>query len=167
MAHEDLRRALLQAGAARVDLPDYASRGVHLEARVPPERVREAAQVLRDREFLIEDVIGVDGAPEMMVVYHFHRLEGGCRVRLRVLTDRESPKVPTIQDIFPGANWHEREQHDFYGVEFEGHPDLSPLILPEDAGDLRPLRKDPKKLKPLEEVIPEPAARADDAGEDA
>ena len=167
MAHEDLRKALLGAGAARVDLPDYPARGVHVEARVPPDRLREAAQVLRDRGFLIEDVIGVDGTPEMMVVYHFHLLEGGCRVRLRVRTDRESPRVPTIQDIFPGANWHEREQHDFYGVVFEGHPDLSPLILPEDAGDLRPLRKNPKKLKPLDEVFPEPAARADDAGEDA
>ncbi len=167
MAHEDLRRALIEAGAARADLLDYASRGVHVEARVPAERVREAAQVLRDRGFLIEDVIGVDGAPEMMVVYHFHLLQGGCRVRLRVLADRESPRVPTIQDIFPGANWHEREQHDFYGVEFEGHPDLSPLILPEDAGDLRPLRKEGKRLKALDEVIPEPAPRADDAGEDA
>ncbi len=136
---------------------DHPTKGVHVEAWVPTERLREVAQALRDREFLIEDVIGVDAAPEMMVVYHFHRLEGGCRVRLRVRTDRESPRVPTIQDIFPGASWHEREQHDFYGVEFEGHPDLSPLILPEDAGDLRPLRKNEKKLKSLDDIVPPPA----------
>jgi NADH-quinone oxidoreductase subunit C len=43
--------------------------------------------------------------------------------------------------VFPGANWHERETHDFFGIVFLGHPDLSPLLLPEDA-DFHPLRKD-------------------------
>ncbi len=156
MTPEEIRQ-VLEALGAEATLADHPARGVHVEAWVPADRVRDAAQALRDREFLIEDVIGVDAAPEMMVVYHFHRLEGGCRVRLRVRTGREAPRVPTIQDIFPGANWHEREQHDFYGVVFEGHPDLSPLILPEDAGDLRPLRKDEKRLKGLDHIVPPPA----------
>lgn len=160
MRPDEIRQILADLGADAA-LADPASRGIHVDAWVPAERLRDAVQALRDREFLIEDVIGVDAAPEMMVVYHFHRLEGGCRLQLRVRTDRENPKVPTIQDIFPGANWHEREQHDFYGVEFEGHPDLSPLVLPEDAGDLRPLRKDEKKLKSLDDLIPAPAAEGE------
>jgi len=49
--------------------------------------------------------------------------------------------VPTISAVFPGANWHERETHDFFGIRFAGHPNLIPLLLPEDA-DYHPLRKD-------------------------
>jgi len=49
--------------------------------------------------------------------------------------------LPTISSVHPGANWHERETHDFFGVQFTGHPDMSPLLLPEDA-DFHPLRKD-------------------------
>jgi NADH-quinone oxidoreductase subunit C len=49
--------------------------------------------------------------------------------------------LPTLSAIYPGADWHERETHDFFGVIFSGHPDLTPLLLPEDA-DFHPLRKD-------------------------
>ncbi len=163
---DEVRAALEAAGADRADAADHDATGVHVDARVPAGALRAAAQVLRDREFLIEDVIGVDAAPEMMVVYHFNHFGGGCRVRLRVVADRDAPEVPTIQDIFPGANWHEREQHDFFGVVFTGHPDLSPLILPEDAGDLRPLRKKDKRLKPLGDVLPA-FAPPEAGGEDA
>jgi NADH-quinone oxidoreductase subunit C len=59
------------------------------------------------------------------------------RTRIR----RDNPEIPTISPVFPGANWHERETHDFFGIRFSGHPDLTPLLLPEDA-DYHPLRKD-------------------------
>jgi NADH-quinone oxidoreductase subunit C len=49
--------------------------------------------------------------------------------------------VPSISEVFPGANWHERETHEFFGIRFLGHPNLSPLLLPEDA-TYHPLRKD-------------------------
>lgn len=75
------------------------------------------------------------------VIYHFNRYEQLCRVLVRCRVPRSLAKVPTISGIYPGANWHERETHDFFGIEFSGHPDLSPLLLPEDA-DFHPLRKD-------------------------
>ncbi len=165
MEPEAIRELLAGLGAQQAETVDYARRGIHVEALLPAKRLRDAAQALRDREFLIEDVVAVDAEPSMMVVYHLHHVGGGCRVALRVLTDRNSPTVPSVQDVFPGANWHEREQHDFFGVVFEGHPDLSPLILPEDAGDLRPLRKEGKRLKPLEAVLPPRGEES--AGEDA
>ena len=59
----------------------------------------------------------------------------------RTRVPRDRPQLPTISTVFPGANWHERETHDFFGIRFEGHPDLSPLLLPEDA-TYHPLRKD-------------------------
>jgi NADH-quinone oxidoreductase subunit C len=78
---------------------------------------------------------------DMEVVYDFNDYEELCRVTVRARVPRETPELPTISEIYPGANWHERETHDFFGIKFIGHPDLSPLLLPEDA-DFHPLRKD-------------------------
>jgi NADH-quinone oxidoreductase subunit C len=65
----------------------------------------------------------------------------GGRIVIRVRVSRENPELPSISKIFGGANWHEREAHDMFGFVFSGHPDLSPLLLPEDA-TFHPLRKD-------------------------
>jgi len=166
MSPEEIRAALEKLGATRVAQPDYAVRGVHVDALLPPERLRDAVQALRKQEFLIDHVTAVDVTPDLLVVYHFSHVQGGCRTALKVLTPRNTPTAPSIHDLFPGANWHERETHDFYGVVFEGHPDLSPLILPEDAGDLRPLRKDDKSLKALGDLIPEFAPPTEAGGEE-
>ena len=152
MNADQIRSALVASGAVPNDT-EYARSGAHVDVTVPPDQLRAVVQVLRDAEFLIEDLSAVDADPQMMGLYHFCRVDTACRVTLRTLTDRDAPELPSIQDIYPGANWHEREAHDFFGLKFAGHPDLSPLILPEDAGDLRPLRKNEKKLKALGEVI--------------
>lgn len=81
------------------------------------------------------------GPEEMEVVYDFNHYEEFCRVVLRTRVLRETPEVPTISSVFPGADWHERETHDFFGIRFVGHPYLVPLLLPEDA-DFHPLLKD-------------------------
>jgi len=75
------------------------------------------------------------------VVYDFNHYPQLCRVVIRTRVPRHTPQLPTISQVYPGANWHERETHDFFGIVFEGHPDLSPFLLPEDA-DFHPLRKD-------------------------
>jgi len=64
-----------------------------------------------------------------------------CRVVVRCRIPRATPELPTISGVFAGADWHERETHDFFGIRFQGHRDLSPLLLPEDA-DFHPLLKD-------------------------
>lgn len=79
--------------------------------------------------------------PQMEVVYdYFHAIEG-CRVVVRTRIPRAKPELPSVAAVFPGANWHERETHDFFGIRFIGHPNLTPLLLPEDA-DFHPLLKD-------------------------
>jgi NADH-quinone oxidoreductase subunit C len=74
-------------------------------------------------------------------VYDFNHYESFCRVTIRTRVVRSKPEIPTISRIYPGANWHERETHDFFGIIFVGHPYLVPLLLPEDA-DFHPLLKD-------------------------
>jgi len=78
---------------------------------------------------------------EFEVVYDFNRYESLCRVTVRVRVPRSVAEVPMISSIYPGADWHERETHDFFGIRFAGHPCLKPLLLPDDA-DFHPLRKD-------------------------
>jgi NADH-quinone oxidoreductase subunit C len=81
-------------------------------------------------------------ADQLEVVYDYNHTGGGlCRVVVRCRLERSKPEIPTICQLIPGANWHERETHDFFGIKFLGHPDLSPLLLPEDA-DFHPLLKD-------------------------
>lgn len=123
---------------------DYASRGVHLDVQCTPAQIVDATRILDEEGFCLESVAGVDWIKEeqMEVLYDFSRLDGPlCRVVMRTRVPRTEPVVPTVSDIFPGANWHERETHEFFGIRFEGHPNLTPLLLPEDA-DFHPLRKD-------------------------
>ena len=121
----------------------HAARGCDLEVTVPPARVVEAAQILDAASFLIEAITGVDWLAEqqMEIVYDFTHTASGERVMLRTRVPRSQPELPTISTIYPGANWHERETHDFFGIVFTGHPGLTPLLLPEDA-HFHPLRKD-------------------------
>jgi NADH-quinone oxidoreductase subunit C len=124
-------------------LVEHGARGVHLDVRVLLEEVVDAAQLLDVRGFAIDAVTGVDwmAEKEMEVVYDYFHPTEPWRVSVRVRVPRRASEVPSIQEIFPGANWHERETHDFFGIRFTGHPNLEPLLLPEDA-DYHPLRKD-------------------------
>ncbi len=122
---------------------DYAAKGYHLDVDLPPEKIPEAAEILLRENFFIESITGVDWIDDeqLEAVYDFNHFDELCRVVIRTRTDRNNPEIPTISHIYQGANWHERETHDFFGIKFIGHPDLSPLLLPEDA-DFHPLLKD-------------------------
>lgn len=121
----------------------HATNGIDLDVTVPVARVVEAVKILDDAMFMIEAITGVDWLAErqLEVVYDFTHVESGERVALRVRIPRDQPELPTISHIYGGANWHERETHDFFGIIFTGHPQLIPLLLPEDAR-FHPLRKD-------------------------
>lgn len=111
------------------------------------ERIQAVIKFLRDdkkcRFVSIIDVCGVDyptREKRFDVVYHLLSPSRNLRVRVKVMTDENTP-VPSICDIFPGANWFEREAYDLYGILFTGHPELRRLLT--DYGfEGYPLRKD-------------------------
>ncbi len=78
---------------------------------------------------------------ELAVVYHLHNLVDNVRLRFKVFTDIQDPKIFTATQLYAGANWMERETYDFYGVEFVGHPNLI-RILNVDEMDYFPMRKE-------------------------
>ncbi|HPA18067.1 MAG TPA: NADH-quinone oxidoreductase subunit C [Verrucomicrobiae bacterium] len=124
-------------------ITDYGKRGFHLDVTVPPDRVVDAAHILDARGFGIDCVTGVDwiASGQMEVVYDYFHPTAPWRVVVRARIPRDRAEIQTVSHVFPGANWHERETHDFFDIRFIGHPDLSPFLLPEDS-DFHPLRKD-------------------------
>ncbi len=115
---------------------------------VPAASLVEVCTFLRDDPELdfrmLSWIAGVDWLPReprFEVVYGLLSLSRVARLNLKVKVGGESPRVPTVTGVWPTADWHERETWDFYGIEFEGHPDLRRILLPEDWSGW-PLRKD-------------------------
>lgn len=138
-----LQGAFGQLPGATCQEVDARLRGYHFEVTVAPEQVVAAAQIADQLGFSLDAITGVDwpATAQMEVAYDFFHPASPLHVVVRTRVPRDKPELPTIQHVFPGANWHERETHDFFGIKFLGHPDLSPLLLPEEA-DFHPLRKD-------------------------
>jgi NADH-quinone oxidoreductase subunit C len=78
---------------------------------------------------------------ELAVVYMLQNIRESYRIRFKVFTDINDPKVFTASNLFSTANWLEREAYDFFGVDFVGHPNLI-RIMNVDEMDYFPLRKE-------------------------
>ncbi|WP_428568405.1 MAG: NADH-quinone oxidoreductase subunit C [Solidesulfovibrio sp. DCME] len=140
-------------GAACSAPLDFAATGCVLSVTLTPETIHDAVAVMDKEGYLLEDVMASDLQEGFEVLYHLSLLDGANRVVLRLTVPHDAPKVPTISDIYPGADWHERECFDFYGIDFVGHPNLHYLLLPEDF-DGHPLVKAPKARKSLADLVP-------------
>jgi NADH-quinone oxidoreductase subunit C len=119
------------------------------EARllVAPVKLPEVACVLRDEfgfNFLNSQTASdywPQLSPRFHVVYQLYSYTHNYRLCLRVPVDDQEPVVPTVEKIWPVANWQEREIFDMFGIRFEGHSDLRRLLMPYDW-EGHPLRKD-------------------------
>jgi len=99
---------------------------------------------------LLVDVTAVDylgRSPRFEIVYHLYSVEKNHRLRLKVPVEESDPSVASVVDVWPGANWLERETWDLYGIRFDGHPGLKRIYLYEEF-EGHPLRKDyPKERR--------------------
>ena len=116
---------------------------------VTPEVWVEAHRICKEDPRLaftmFDTLFGVDAKEEGFdVVSILYSVEMGRRVLLRTRADggRENPTLPSLTGLFRGANFHEREQWDMFGIEFEGHPGLAPRIFTSENFEGWPLRKD-------------------------
>ena len=115
---------------------------------VPREHLLSAAEFLRTdpslRFSFLSDITCVDRfplEPRFEVNYHLLSIDRRDRLRLKVKLPGSDPVVHSVTPLWPGANWHERENFDLFGVRFEGHPDLRRILMPDDWEGY-PLRKD-------------------------
>lgn len=124
-----------------------------ISVHIKKEALKEAAKyIVKELEFKhLSTITGVDLGEEIEVIYHL-AYKGSIALSIKLTVSDEKPSVPTITDLIPGAVLYEREVHDLLGVTFEGHPDLSRLMLPEEwPQGVYPLRKE-NKLQHLREI---------------
>jgi NADH-quinone oxidoreductase subunit C len=109
------------------------------------EKWVEVAHFLRNESSLdfsyLQNVSAVDYETHLEVIYHLYSLDRKERLAVKVKVDREHPQLPTVSHIFPAANWNEREMYDLMGIQFQNHPNLKRILMPDDWVGY-PLRKD-------------------------
>ena len=127
---------------------DYL-REKRLKVTTTPTHVKDLALFVRDELGFdhISTVSGVDwiAKNELEIVYFVGSVRPGWAdfvVGLSERVARDNPVVPTLVDVWLGADYNERETHEMFGINFQGHPNQAHLLLPEDWNDLPPLRKD-------------------------
>jgi len=120
-----------------------------LKVVTTPTRIREVGLFSRDTLGFdhISTVSGVDwiAKNELEVEYFVGSSTPGLEDFILAVSERvprDNPVVPTLIDVWRGAEYHERETHEMFGINFQGHPNQSHILLPEDWNDLPPLRKD-------------------------
>lgn len=118
--------------------------GNKVELRVPAVKIREVVRMIDEMvpDALPETVHGVDlqeNKFELIYIFWSHAFRLLCQIR--VALEGETPEIETVSDIYPGLEWHERETHEMFGINFLNHPDLRLLLLPDELRDKYPLRK--------------------------
>ncbi len=146
-----IKTEMLEIEAWTKNLTNYAKTGFHSNYFVDTDKLMFSANYLKENGFFLEDIAGVDVQEGIMLVYHFDKLEHSARITLRTIVDHDLKKAPSLVSIYKGADWHERECFDFFGVRFDNHPNLKPLLLPDDLG-MHPLLKE-KDRKSLYTIL--------------
>jgi len=117
---------------------------------VAPENVHSALAALKDEGYrLLVFLTCVDHLADSSgqfparfeVVYELRNLETRELIRVRAFVDGDPPRIASVHDLFPPANWDERETFDMFGVVFADHPDLTRILMPDDWVG-HPLRRD-------------------------
>jgi NADH-quinone oxidoreductase subunit C len=146
---DEFAEALAERDIPRGAVPQITIDRNEITFYVQRERVLDLCRTLRDDEGLrfelCSSVSGVDYGEEveqrLHVVYHLLSMTYRRRIRLEVALDIDDPHLPSVVEVYPTADWHERETWDMFGVIFDGHPALTRILMPDDW-DGHPQRKD-------------------------
>jgi len=115
-----------------------------LVVEVPREKLIEAATILRDhgstRCDFLSVIAGIDLGTRLGTATVVHGVSSGVWVVLRTWCTEDDPHLPTLTEVWPGANWQGRETYDMFGIIFDGHPDLRRIFL-EETFPGHPMRK--------------------------
>ena len=110
------------------------------------EVIHDVIRYMKEQEGFdfLTDLTGVHYPEQELalgVVYHMHNLRKNIRIRIKTFVSIDNPSLKSVTDLFSAANWMERETFDFYGILFEGHPNLK-RILNVEYMDYYPMRKE-------------------------
>ena len=145
MSLEDLKEELSKVvDPANIRSRDYAKDGFFLEVEAKAKEVEDLAKAAREADCFLESITAADFAEGVQIIYQFNSFSSVSRTLVRVQLAR-GESVPTVSSIYDAALWYEREVFDLYGIQFDNHPDLRRILLPDDA-DFHPLLKDYGKV---------------------
>lgn len=103
------------------------------------KKLKESPETNFDYLFCIS---GADWNSRLMVIYHLESIAHGHQIAVKTGTDdRENPRLDSVYDLYLGAELHENEIYDMFGITFNGHPNLRRMFMPDDWNGY-PLRKD-------------------------
>jgi NADH-quinone oxidoreductase subunit C len=125
---------------------DWEESDLESVARVPAQEWRAFAEAAKDMGFeMCSDVTAVDWlrsrSDRYQIVASLVSISKGERLRMVTTVGRESPSIDSLTPVWPGAGFAEREVYDMFGVVFDGHPDMTRILMPDDW-EGHPLRKD-------------------------
>ena len=111
---------------------------------VPTDDVYDFAKYLfEEKGCRLSIATGIDKRDGIEILYHFSDDASGTYYNIKTLVPKDTMKIKSLADFLPAANWIEREIHELLGVDFDGHPNLVPLLTAETwPADLHPLRRD-------------------------
>lgn len=115
---------------------------------VSPNEIDKMSVFLHDnQELQFDSLVLLSGVDEvkanlLSVYYHIESTSIKHKIVLKVVTDRSNPEVNSVTSVWKGADWHEREAYDMYGIKFTNHTDLRRILMPYDWEAGYPLRKD-------------------------
>lgn len=126
------------------DLRPNPKKPYWLQCSVDRHDLKEAARYLHDIGFEhCSSISAMDWGHEFGAVYHLMDYDDNVNLEIDVRCPKDDPTLPTVSDIWGGADFHEREGWDLMGVVFAGHPNLKRILLPEDTEEgFHPLRKE-------------------------
>ncbi|HAD11763.1 MAG TPA: NADH-quinone oxidoreductase subunit C [Saprospirales bacterium] len=127
---------------------DTAMDGI-LNIHTTREQLVQLLQLLRDDQQLGFNFLTTlcaihypeNSGQELGMIYHLHNWTKNVRIRVKIFFPKDDPHVPTATSLWPSANWQERQEYDFFGVVFTGHPDLRRILNVDDM-EVFPLRKE-------------------------
>jgi NADH-quinone oxidoreductase subunit C len=131
------------------DIPadSFDAAGV-LSLKIEHGKIKEICSELKENDYFKFDYLmclsGADYPDRFEVVYHLYSTTLDHKLVLRVALDKNDPVTESVTGVWAGADWHEREAFDMFGIKFNGHPNLKRILLPEDWEGY-PLRKDYKQ----------------------
>lgn len=143
MTHDEIKAYIEKNFGDKLTLLDTGRCEPIYEVKVAD--LHDVARALRDDQTLKLDYLcnlgGTDTGERLEAHYNLASITNSHRVDLKVILSYENPSVPSLQDIWPAANWYEREMWELFGVNIDGHNNLTRFLLPDDWDQGHPMLK--------------------------
>ncbi|MDO8994634.1 NADH-quinone oxidoreductase subunit C [Daejeonella sp.] len=144
--NQQVIQSLTSAFGDRISVPSEPYDFLTFETSA--ENISEVLRFLKEDKELkfnyLTDITGIHYPEQKLsigVIYHLHSLSNNVRVRIKVFIGGDAPHIPTATKLWEGANWMERETYDFFGVIFDGHPNLVRILNVDDM-TVFPMRRE-------------------------